>query len=363
MKIRHGGDLAGFSEKYNVPEKEIVDFSSNINPLGLPASVRDLYLESAGDLSIYPDSEAREFRRTAAQNFPLWAENVIAGNGAMELLDVIIRFLKPKKAFFVEPCFLEYRRLFNLAGAEVRTLCLKENENFNFSPAEIMNGLRGNDLLLLSHPNNPTGTALSREDLFQILQEARRRNIFVVLDEAFVDWAPENSMAKEIRDDSHFFVVRSLTKFFALPGIRIGYGLGARKLIEKLSATQAPWSCNRLAQKLGTAALKDEAFIRKSRVWLESEKEWLSAQFRDLGRLKVYPSLANFFLIRHTAEQGAEPIGTRLGREGIYVRDLSDFPGLGASFFRIGIRKREDNEKLINALKKISEERNPVRLT
>lgn len=362
MRVRHGGELRSFSEKFLVPEREILDFSSNINPWGPPSSIREVYEKSIEELQFYPDPEALEFRREVARHFPLWPENVIAGNGAAELLDLILRFLHPKKALLIEPTFPEYRRLLNLLGTEIRNVSLKEIDSFRLPPAEIRNALQGIEVAILAHPNNPTGTFLPREELLGLLGEAKRKNIFVVLDEAFVDWVPEISLAREIRDDSFFFVIRSLTKFFALPGIRIGYGLGSRKLIEKLQAFQTPWSCNRLAQKLGTAALRDTAFSEESRSGLTAERDWLQCSLQEIPSLKVYPSAANFLLVRYGRQTEGESLFEGMGKQGIYIRDLSGFAGLGPFYFRVAVKRREENRRLIEALKHCFLERIAQRL-
>lgn len=360
MRMRHGGELRQFSEKFGTPEREILDFSSNINPLGPPASVKEVYESGWGELSSYPDSEALEFRREVARHFPLWPENVIAGNGAVELLDLIIRFLRPKRALLVEPAFPEYRRLLNLQGAEIQSVWLKDTHAFGFSARELMNALQRAEIAILAHPNNPTGSFLPKEELQNLLAEARRRNIFLVLDEAFVDWTPELSMAREVRDDSFFFITRSLTKFYSLPGIRIGYGLGSRKLIEKLAAHQIPWSCNRLAQKLGIRALQDGIFARESRNWLAGEREWLQSRLREIPWLKVYPSAANFLLVRYAARTASPSLCEEMGRQGIYLRDLTEFPGLGPTYFRVAVRKREENTRLVDALLKCRVGQGPI---
>lgn len=352
MRIRHGGELRQFAEKYGINEREILDFSSNINPLGPPLSVKEAFQSSAEILPRYPDPEALEFRREVARHFPLWQENVIAGNGAVELLDLILRFLRPKKALLVEPTFLEYRHLLNLQGAEVRSVLLREKDGFRFSIAELTNALQGVDVLILAHPNNPTGTHLEKDEIHRLLHEAKRRNIFVVLDEAFVDWAPELSLAKEVRDDSFFFVVRSMTKFFSLPGIRIGYGLGSRKLIERLASYQIPWSCNGLAQRLGIAALRDSGFAEESRRWLADERQSQEFHLREIPWLKVYPSATNFLLVRTgNGSEGGTLSLYEIAKQGIYVRELTEFPGLGSAYFRVAVRKREENDRLIEALK------------
>ncbi len=351
MRIRHGGELRQFAEKLGIPERNILDFSSNINPWGPPDSVKKAYQENVETIQHYPDPEALEFRREVARHYPLWPENVIAGNGAAELLDSIVRLLRPKKALLIEPTFLEYRRLLNLQGTEIRSVLLREKDDFQLAVPEVINALQGVEVAIFVQPNNPTGGLIEKEILQKLLSEVRRRNIFVVLDEAFIDWTPHATMAREVRDDSHFFVIRSLTKFFSLPGIRAGYGLGSRKLIEKLATHQVPWSCNRLAQKLGIVALRDQEFIKESLEWLVKEREDFKIRLQEIPSLKVYPSAANFLLIR----QGGRPsLLQDLGERGIYVRDLTDFPGLGAGYFRVAVRKQEENNRLVEALANVS---------
>lgn len=350
MKAKHGGELRSFSEKFAIPEKDILDFSSNVNPWGPPESVKAIYPSLVEELKYYPDSEALEFRREVARHFPLWPENVIAGNGASELLDLIFRFLHPKRALLVEPTFSEYRRLLNLQGTEIRSVSLKEGNGFHFPTAEFLSTLQGVEVAVMAQPNNPTGSVLSKEELLHLLQEAKRRNVFMVLDESFIDWIPDRSLAREVRDDSFFFVVRSLTKFYALPGIRMGYGLGSRKLIERLLHTQVPWSCNRVAQKLGIAALRDEMFAAESRAWLGPERDWLESRLREIPSFKVYSSAANFLLVRYGSRPGGPSLVEEVGERGIYLRDLTEFPALGTFYFRTAVRKREENMKLIEAL-------------
>lgn len=354
MRLRHGGELRNFSERFGIPENEILDFSSNINPLGPPASLKQVYENSFEEISHYPDNDALEFRREVARHFPLWPENVIAGNGSAELLDLILRFLSPKRVLLVEPAFLEYRRMLKLGGAEIRSLFLRDGNDFAFCLPELVNALTGNDAVILGHPNNPTGTFLAKEAVRSFLSEAKRRNVFMILDEAFVDWIPELSMGREVRDDSAFFVVRSLTKFYALPGIRIGYGLGSRKLIEKLMTYQTPWSCNRIAQRLGLAALRDEGFSQESRRWLLEERQVFESELRQLAAFKVYSSGTNFLLVRHGVQANAGPLFEKLGQQKIYVRDLTEFPGLGPNYFRVSVRKREENLYLVEALKRMA---------
>lgn len=344
----HGGNLLAFGKRYHKREDEIIDFSSNVSPLGIPESLHSVYQASINDLSLYPDPYAEFFRETVADFFHLSSENVIAGNGSIALLEVAIQFLHPKKALLVEPCFTEYRRLLKLYGSKVDHVLLLPNRDFQFSLGAILKCLSGTNLLVLGHPNNPTGSALNLDEIDHVLEKARKIGIFVIMDEAFVDWEPQRSVVNRVRNSEHLLVVRSMTKLFALAGIRSGFALGPKKLIDRMRNYLGPWNCNRLAQKLSVAALSDLAFQEKSRDWLRHERAWFTQAIKELEEFQVFPSLANFFLIRST--QPLVGFYEFLGEKGIYVRSTEDFLSLDDSYFRIAIRTRAENQRLMEAL-------------
>jgi threonine-phosphate decarboxylase len=346
--LEHGGNLKKFARRFQIQEKDILDFSSNITPLGLPDSVKKLYPQLLDRLTTYPDPSASELRAEVARLYPLFPENILAGNGSMDLLALIVRTIAPKRALLVEPSFLEYRRLLHLQGAQIKSVSLKEGNQFQFPYKEIFGALPNTDLVILCHPNNPTGSALKREELLELLSECRRRNIFVVVDEAFADWTPELSVAREIKDNSFFAVVRSLTKFYGLAGIRAGYAVGSRRLMETLGAHQDPWSMNAVSQALSIEALRDKDFQEESLEWYQAESAWFLSAFQAVEGIKVFPSFANFFLIKIMIPQmSAENLFQFCGEKGVYIRLLRDFPGLGDPYFRVGLRRRKDNETLL----------------
>ncbi len=359
--IEHGGNLRGFAERYQISENQILDFSSNINPLGIPDSVRRLYLESAAELSRYPDPTCTELCDEITKHFSIRSKNVIAGNGSMSLLGLAIRALAPRRALIIEPCFAEYRRLLEQQGTQIRSLLLKEENNFNFELAPIIEALPGMDLLVLTHPNNPTGTALRRDEMLELLYQARRHQVTVIVDEAFADWSPEISVTSQIREYSNFMVVKSLTKFFALAGIRSGFALAPSKYIVEMQKHQETWSVNRLSEKLSVAALRDKDFQTKSRKWFQEESAWLCEALKSLGIFKVYPGLANFFLLRFMdaptsllphkvgEELGGGMMMDLLGKKGIYIR--AGLKGLDNAYFRIAVRLREENRLLVESLR------------
>ncbi len=343
----HGGDLLGFAERFGKCEEDILDFSSNINPLGPSQALLDLYHRSAAELSRYPDAGARPFVEKIAEIFSVSPEQVLAGNGSMEILSLAVRALKPARALIVEPCFKEYRALLENQGCLVSAVPLNPEDNFQFPRDLLANQLSRMQLLILGHPNNPTGTALAPEEIIFLLEQARRARVFVIADEAFVDWTPEISVISEVQKGG-LLVVRSLTKFFGLAGIRSGFAIGLADLIRKMKTDQGPWSCNRLAQKLSIAALEDREFSSKTRNWFKEEAEWLRTSLEGLGEFKVFQSLANFFLLQ--SKSPAPDLFDFLGHRGIYVKQVKDILGFEDSFFRIAVRTRGDNQRLIEAL-------------
>lgn len=350
-QIEHGGNLRAFAKHFRFRENEVIDFSSNINPLGIPESVRRLYLESVNELSRYPDPSSTELCHEIAKQFSVKSEQVIAGNGSMALLGLSIRALAPKQALLIEPCFSEYRRLLEQQSTKVHSISLREEDDFNFKLSEIVNALSSIDLLILGHPNNPTGSALSRTELLELLKQAARHGVYVIIDEAFSDWVSEISVANEIKEESNFIVVRSLTKFFALAGIRSGFALGPSKLIAQMKEAAEIWSVNRLAEKLSVAALRDSTFQDESHQWFREESAWFYQALKSLDSFKVFPSLANFFLIQiPTIDPMNQTLFEFLGKRNLFVRPAKNFLGLSNSYYRFALRTRKDNELLLQFL-------------
>jgi len=349
--LKHGGDIFGFAKESGHSPTGIMDFSSNINPLGISPAIEKAYKESLGLIAQYPDQYARELCVEIAGHLSISPDHVIAGNGAIALIDLAIRTIKPKRALLVEPCFNEYRRLLLLQNADVRQILLKEENDFKFSYQDILQGLDGVDMVILGYPNNPTGTALSVKEMMALIEETQRRRIFLIVDEAFVDWAPERSVYQEIQRSPSLIVVRSLTKFFGLAGIRAGFALSAPELIGRLRAVQEPWSCNALAQRLSIAALQDTTFQHKSRSWFKEESNHFYQLLSQVPEIKVFSSLANFFLIKLWDREREKVFLNFIKYRGIYLREMDDMAGLTRDYFRVALKGRDENLFLITTLK------------
>ena len=356
IPFNHGGDITSFMKKIGKSEEDILDFSSNINPLPISPALTKVYQDAMTCISRYPDSYAREFCREIGIRFGVDSDRVIAGNGAISLIDLVLRAYRPQQALLVQPCFNEYQRLLHLYGAQVREIFLREEEEFRFSYEDILDHLEGIDMLILGYPNNPTGTALDRQEVIALIQETKRRGVFLLIDEAFIDWNPQLSIDQEIKQNPSLVVVRSLTKFFGLAGIRSGFALADPRIIEKMRSVQEPWSCNGLAQRLSVAALREVEFQQRTLSWFREESKFLGKRLSLIPGIKVFPSLANFFLAKLMNPDEEEVFWTHLESQGIYLREMSDFPGLSRQYFRMALKTREENLILIDRLQEILRE-------
>lgn len=341
----HGGNIYKISEEIGVAEDRIIDFSASVNPLGMPESARAELLKNLSFVYNYPDPETREFRRAVSLRFGLNPEMVIAGNGSTELIYLIPRALRPHRVLVCNPSFSEFERASRLAGAKVKHVGLKEKNSYRIIQRDIVSAMKGIDMAFLSNPNNPTGHGLERDDMIAVAEAARRLKCLLVVDEAFVDFCPGNSILGVVKNP-YLIVLRSMTKFYALSGLRLGFGRFPRRLIAAMQKAKEPWSVNSVAQRAGIAALGDRDFVLRTHTLIEDEKRYIEEGLRNIG-INFYPSHANFYLL-HVKNAGKIVEG--LLRKRIAVRDCSNFRGLGNGHIRIAVRSRKENRMLLRGL-------------
>lgn len=354
----HGGDWQGAVERYGWHPDEIIDFSANINPLGPPAGVLTALRENLAAIRRYPDPCCRELKQALAAYLQVDTPAVIAANGAVELIYLLCQAIKPRRVLIAEPTFGEYRRAALVAGAEVVTLALDPASAFTLTAADWERQLQGVELAFLCNPNNPTGRLLAGETLEDIVNLCREYGVFLVVDESFIDFLPgwqQLSLAARAAGERGLFTLRSLTKIFALPGLRLGCGVGHPELIAALAARHDPWSVNILAQIAGVAALAEREYLEATRALIGREKEYLYRRLAELAGFRPLHPEVNFILTGIAAGRLTVPrLAAQLARERILIRDCSSFPGLGAAYFRVAVRHRRDNTRLLAALKDIS---------
>jgi threonine-phosphate decarboxylase len=344
--MTHGGDVYGIARRLGTGPERIADFSASINPLGLPDAARKEILGALGLVRHYPDPGAGVLINAVSERFGLDPRCVVAGNGSTELIYLIPRALGPGRVLVTSPAFSEYERAATLAGARMKYLVLKKKDGFRISVAEFISAMKGADMAFLCSPNNPTGDALERDDVLEIAAAARGLGCMLVVDEALVDFCPERSVLAT-KDNPYLIVLRSLTKFYALSGLRVGFGRFPRRVVSRLLGYKEPWSVNSLAQSAGAAALKDGAFAKRTLGLMQRERPYLEAGLKGLG-IECFPSDANFYLMR---VNGAGRIVRELLKKGIALRDCSDFRGLSRGrYIRVAVRSRRDNRRLIREL-------------
>lgn len=350
-EYRHGGDVYG---NRNVK----LDFSININPLGMPDFIKEAAIEGVLSGSRYPDSRCGKLREKAASFYQVTGEQIIFGNGAAELIYTAVGALKPAAAVVLAPSFTEYENALRGEGAKIHWFQLKEEDEFRLPTDEYLEFLSETkpDMVFLCNPANPAGNGMEEEDVERILAFCREKGIFVVMDECFLDFAEEgrrHSALKYLKDgNTDLMVLQALTKSFAMAGLRLGYGfLAAPGLLEKMQSRIQPWNVSIPAQEAGIAAFgkEREAYLSRARKLIGEEREYLRRGLEELG-FRVFPSDANFLLFRDTKALGKRVLYRKLLERGILIRCCDDYRGLDGSFYRVCTGKRSENQLLLEAL-------------
>jgi len=352
QKDIHGGDIWLASRASGLSTADLVDFSASINPLGFPLSARRALIGALKSVSPYPDPSSSELKDALAAFHGIRADEVVPANGSNELIFALPRLLKNGPALVVEPAFSEYKKALALEGVGTKSLALREKDGFRLDPKRLKKAIAGCSAVYIANPSNPVGVLTGKDSLLDIISHAKVSGALVVVDEAFADFTGVSVIPEAVKA-GNVIVLRSMTKFYAMAGLRLGYAAGERQLMARLFSFIPAWSVNTLAAASGAAALKDRAFRKKTLEWLEAEREFL---FRGLGSIKglaPFESSANYIMVR--LERGLDARDLRrslLEKDGILIRELSAFPGLGPSFFRVAVLGREANKRLISALKR-----------
>ncbi len=346
----HGGNIYRAGEELGIPENKIIDFSASINPLGMPKGVIREIDRNIKYLSHYPDTDAKALRLEIAEYHNIDTEHIICGNGSTELIYLIVRALQPKKVLIPVPTFSEYERASRSYGARVINYGLKKEHNFDIDVDEFIGVMRGKgelcDMVFLCNPNNPTGRLIQKKDVLRIAAAAKVLKSYLIVDEAFTDFVPDASVIHEVEKNPYLIVIRSMTKFYALAGLRLGYGIFPLKIIDVIKQQKEPWTINTLAQRAGIAALRDSLYENATYILIDMEKQFLESNFRKAG-IRFFHSYANFYLLKLS---NADQLYSNLRVKGMLVRLCSDFKGLDKTYIRVAVRTREENVRLLSAL-------------
>lgn len=345
--VPHGGIYS-----ISNPSPDIIDFSSNINPLGPnPKAVKAIKTNSK-ILSVYPDSESSKLRKVLQKYTKISESQIVVGNGATEIIyNFCSAFLSSKTRVLIPiPNFGEYEAAAKLSGAKVtffKTMDLEVDiDNF-------ISKIPTNGCIFICNPNNPTGYLISKNNLKKIILITKKRNSLVFVDECFIELVPKynESILHMIKKYDNLIILRSLTKSFGLAGIRIGYGIGSKKLISNLNKIKIPWNVSGLAQLAAAESLSSPNYLFESKKLILKEQNYLKTNISKLEKFDCLDSFANFILIK--SKINSSVLQKKLLKKNILIRDCSNIRGLDNNFIRIAVKTRKENQKLLRALKEI----------
>jgi threonine-phosphate decarboxylase len=352
--MAHGGDVFGAARRLGIPISQLIDFSASINPMGISHRALRRLKRELPLVRHYPDAAQQELRDLIASEEKIDSQCILFGNGATQLLHLLTRWLHPRKALLLAPGFSEYWNGLHLMGCKIAAYAMKPEENFQLKLADLVQCIdeKRPGLVILANPNNPTGTMVSHSALIELAKFCRSRAIHLVLDESFLDFTLQPSLAHLSARQDYLIVVRSLTKFYALAGLRIGYLVASRRIIRSLADCIEPWSVNTLALIAAAESLKDAEYRKRTVAVIASEREYLSNGLKRLQWLESFPSQSNFLLTHiKLPGVGGKDLRRALERDHILIRDSTGFRGLSSQFIRVAVRARRENQLLLNALR------------
>ena len=353
-KVVHGGNLDELSRNFKLNKESLIDFSANINPLGLNKKVKEAIIKALEEVERYPDITYYNLKSAISEFEKVNKDDLILGNGAAEIIFNLVRAIKPKKVLIPAPTFGEYEEATLSVDSNIKYYYLKEDNNWIIDQ-HIINYINDDiDMIFICNPNNPTGTITSKEVIINIAKKALSTNTIVVIDESFLDFVRDvesYSVINLLNEYRNIFIIKSMTKLFAIPGVRIGYGICKNKdIISKLELVSVPWNINVLAEKAALAALKDTEYIEKTILYIEEEKTYLYKELSEFNDIKVFNPSVNFIMFKINKNINLK---IELMKENIIIRSCNNYIGLDDSYYRVAVRTREENNKLIIALKKV----------
>lgn len=355
----HGSDIEQIEQYYHIPKERIIQFGANVNPLGLSNSIREKLAGSLDIITRYPDRDYKSLRKVIAGYCNVDMDYVVTGNGSTELISLLIGQRNARHALVIGPTYSEYKRELSLTGGRISNYYLNESHDFQLDIEDLKRNLEGDvDFLIFCNPNNPTSSALKQREIKAVLDACRKRDIFVMIDETYVEFAPsisEITAMPFVPDYGNLMVIRGVSKFFAAPGLRLGYGVTSnQEFLRTLKQHQNPWSLNSLGAYGGELMLQDTAYIEETRQLILSERNRCLQALQRFRYAKTYPSYGNFILIKIT-KKGLDSftVFEHAVKQGLMIRDCSSFEGLPGEYIRFCIMKPEDNTRLLACLKEL----------
>jgi threonine-phosphate decarboxylase len=368
-KAFHGSDLEKIEKIYGIPKEQIVSFAANVNPLGFSPKAAEAFKNNLHVISSYPDREYTNLKKAIASYTGADPLHIILGNGVTELLTLFLQMTMPQKAVIIGPTYSEYEKDLLRQNSQVIHIDASEADDFVLSVQDLIAQTPDDtDLVILCNPNNPTSGALCKADLKLLAADYQKRHILLMIDETYVEFSAKSAEITAADLTGHYdnlFVLRGTSKFFATPGLRLGYALtGNQELLDKVARTQDPWNINSAADFVGTVMLEDNDYIRLVRQTMETEKEYVCSQLSAISGIRTYPVNSNFVLVKLPADTlTSGELFELLIRQGMMIRDCSTFESLGERFIRICFMSHADNQRLIAAIREALQSGSAIRET
>lgn len=358
--VFHGSDIEKICEYYHLKKEDIINFGANVNPLGLSPSVKAALASHLDILSSYPDREYTSLREVLSAYCRIPSDYILPGNGSSELISLLIDALSPKHTLILGPTYSEYSRELSFSGSTQEYYHLKEEQDFRLDADDLCTVLaKGNyDLLIICNPNNPTSSAILHDDMEKLLCFCADHGVFVMIDETYVEFAPDIEAVTAVPFTQRFTnlcVLRGVSKFFAAPGMRLGYAVtGNPDFLRKMKEKQIPWSLNSAGAYAGELLFQDQDYIDRTRQLILTERSRMYDALSQLASFKVFQPYANFLLLKILKEEKtAFDVFETCIKNGLMIRDCSSFQCLDGEFVRFCIMMPEDNSRLLKVLEKV----------
>jgi threonine-phosphate decarboxylase len=355
--LPHGGNVYAVSRALGRGVRNLIDFSASINPLGPSPRVWRAIADSRHLLAHYPDPDCWELRQTLAKCWDRRPDEIVVGNGSTELIDVLPRALQIRHLLVIHPTFSEYVAAMERAGGRASAVYAKRAEQYVQPIVDLCRVLDKRrpkssaiDGVMLCNPNSPTGQACTVDEIRGLAEITQRRGMWLLIDEAFCDYCPDRSFLPVAASWPRVVILRSVTKFYALPGLRVGYAVAKPTVIEALRRQMPPWSVNVMGQAAALAAVNDLGYARKSVRFMDRERERLGTKLAALPYCVVTPTYANYFFLELPRGWPAREVCAKLQGEGLLIRDCSTVPGANARSIRLAVRSQQENDFLLQAL-------------
>jgi len=350
--LGHGANVDNMAKKFGKNENDIIDFSSNVNP-HIISDLGKYVLEGLEKSRSYPDINYTNLRNNISDYIKVDSELIIPGNGATEIIYLLMKSIKRRLAI-LNPTFSEYGRGAKLNNLEIIDFHLKEENNFSIDLDEIQKNMDKFDSLFVCNPNNPNGKV---KDLNELLDLMIENDKLLIVDETFMEFVGEEekySLINKIEQTPNLFILKAVTKFFGMPGLRLGYGVTSNKqIIKNIYEYKEPWTINSFAENLSNYLFKDKEYINGSKDYYINERKFMLEELRKISGLKVYDTDTNFVLIKLDDDEANSLKLELFEKYNILIRDASNFIGLDKSYIRVAIKSHNDNKVLIESLRKI----------